>query len=90
MLLAHMSASPEAVRELALQRGLVVRDALAAKGLAAERLFIGAPRMHSDAASAGTAASGPGADAGGGSTSANEAKSGTAWIPQAKLDLSTK
>ena len=90
MLLAHMSTSPEAMRELALQRGLVVRDALATKGLAAERLFIGAPRMHSDTAPAGTAASRPGADAGGGTTSASEAKGGAAWIPQARLDLSTK
>ena len=48
------------------------------------------PRMHSDTALAGTAASGPGADAGGGTTSASEAKGGAAWIPQARLDLSTK
>jgi outer membrane protein OmpA-like peptidoglycan-associated protein len=32
------------MRQLALQRGLVVRDALIAKGLPSDRLFIGAPK----------------------------------------------
>ncbi|MBE2244412.1 MAG: DUF748 domain-containing protein [Burkholderiaceae bacterium] len=90
MLLAHMSASPEAMRELAMQRGLVVRDALAAKGLAAERLFIGAPKMHAHAAPAGGAASGPGAGTGAQTAPAGESKDGAAWTPRAKLDLSTK
>ena len=90
MLLAHMSASPEAMRELAMQRGLVVRDALAAKGLAAERLFIGAPKMHADAAPASGAASGPGAGSGAQTAQAGESKAGAAWTPRAKLDLSTK
>lgn len=36
----------ESARELALQRGLVVRDALIAKGLPSERLFIAAPRLR--------------------------------------------
>ena len=34
------------MRELALQRGLAVRDALIAKGLPGERLFVGAPKVH--------------------------------------------
>lgn len=33
-------------RELALQRGLVVRDALLAKGLPSERLFVAAPKLR--------------------------------------------
>ncbi len=33
-------------RELALQRGLVVRDALIAKGLPGERLFLAAPKLQ--------------------------------------------
>lgn len=36
----------DAMRELALQRGLVVRDALVAKGLPSERLFIAAPKVR--------------------------------------------
>jgi hypothetical protein len=32
------------MRELALQRGLAVRDALMAKGLPSERLFIASPK----------------------------------------------
>jgi uncharacterized protein involved in outer membrane biogenesis len=36
----------DAMRELALQRGLAVRDALVAKGLPAERLFLAAPKLR--------------------------------------------
>ena len=50
MLRKDVKAGPDAMRELALQRGLVVRDALAAKGLATDRIFLGAPKLH-DAAS---------------------------------------
>ena len=35
-----------AARQLALQRGLVVRDALVAKRLASERMFLAAPKLH--------------------------------------------
>ena len=68
-----------------MQRGLVVRDALVAKGLAADRLFLGAPRMHGgtdNAAARGATrgiereATGVAAKAGGGGASA--ASSGTA------------
>ena len=34
------------MRELALQRGLAVRDALIAKGLPSERLFLAAPKLR--------------------------------------------
>jgi hypothetical protein len=44
MLKARLSAGDEAMRELALQRGLAVRDALMAKGLPSERLFIASPK----------------------------------------------
>jgi hypothetical protein len=37
--------SPDSTRELAVQRGLAVRDALIGKGLAAERLFLGTPKV---------------------------------------------
>ena len=37
---------PDAMRELALQRGLAVRDALLARGLPGERLFLAAPKLR--------------------------------------------
>jgi len=38
--------STDTARELALQRGLAVRDALVSKGLPGERLFLAAPRLR--------------------------------------------
>ena len=38
--------STDTARELALQRGLAVRDALIAKGLPSDRLFLGAPKLR--------------------------------------------
>ena len=38
--------STDTARELALQRGLAVRDALIAKGLPSERLFLAAPKVR--------------------------------------------
>jgi hypothetical protein len=46
LLLQSLPVSPEAIRELALQRGIAVRDALIAKGLKSERLFLAAPKLH--------------------------------------------
>lgn len=40
----------ETWRQLAVQRGVVVRDALIAKGLPSERLFLSAPKLHAVAA----------------------------------------
>jgi uncharacterized protein involved in outer membrane biogenesis len=56
LLRQQLPATPEAMRELAQQRGLVVRDALVAKGLPSERLFLGAPKP---AAATGETAPGP-------------------------------
>lgn len=42
LLLANITVNEEAARELALQRGVVVKDYLAAKQVSAERLFLGA------------------------------------------------
>ena len=42
--------SAEALRELALQRGLAVRDALIARGLPGERLFLAAPKLRAASA----------------------------------------
>jgi hypothetical protein len=46
MLKARIAVTDEAMRELALQRGLAVRDALIAKGLPSERLFIASPKLN--------------------------------------------
>lgn len=49
-LLAAIRVGDAQVRELALQRGLAVREALVAAGLPSERLFIAAPKLHAGAA----------------------------------------
>ena len=46
LLRAHLQPSADALRELALQRGLAVRDALIARGLPSERLFLAAPKLR--------------------------------------------
>lgn len=43
---AGLVVSTDVMRELALQRGLAVRDALVARGLPAERLFLAAPLLR--------------------------------------------
>jgi hypothetical protein len=47
LLKKHMRVSEDTARQLALQRGLTVRDALVAKGLPSERMFLAAPKLHS-------------------------------------------
>ena len=50
LLLAHLTVTDDAMRELALQRGMAVRDYLAAQNLPTERLFLGAAKaLPSDA-----------------------------------------
>jgi uncharacterized protein involved in outer membrane biogenesis len=46
LLKTRIVVSAEAMRELALQRGLAVRDALMAQGLPSERLFLAAPKLR--------------------------------------------
>jgi len=46
LLKKHIVVTEEAARELALQRGVAVRDALVAKGLPGERLFLAAPKLR--------------------------------------------
>ena len=45
-LLAGIRITDDSMRELALQRGLAVRDALIAQGLPSERLFLAAPKLR--------------------------------------------
>ena len=44
LLLANVPATEDAMRELAVQRGLAVRDYLASRQLPLERLFLGAAK----------------------------------------------
>ena len=46
LLKARVPVNDEAMRALSLQRGIAVRDALLAKGLTSERLFLAAPKLH--------------------------------------------
>jgi hypothetical protein len=46
LLMKRVLVTSEAARELALQRGIEVRDALIAKGLPNERLFLAAPKLR--------------------------------------------
>ncbi len=46
LLKSRMVVSTDAMRDLALQRGLAVRDALVARGLPSERLFLAAPKLR--------------------------------------------
>ncbi len=76
LLKRHIAAGPDAMRELALQRGLAVRDALLAKGLPGERLFLAAPKLRAEGAAQPD--SGP------------EESAGAALAASALLSLSTK
>ena len=49
MLRAATLVSTDSARELALQRGIAVRDALVAKGLPSSRLFLSAPKLRASA-----------------------------------------
>jgi uncharacterized protein involved in outer membrane biogenesis len=46
LLRQSMVVDADTMRELALQRGVAVRDALVARGLPVGRLFLAAPRLH--------------------------------------------
>jgi len=52
LLLANLSANEDDVRNLALQRAVTVKEYLAGKKLAAERLFLGAVKTGGPASEA--------------------------------------
>jgi uncharacterized protein involved in outer membrane biogenesis len=54
LMLSSYEVSESSVRALALERGVAVRDALIAKGLANSRIFLGAPSLHEGKAEAAT------------------------------------
>jgi len=51
LLLASMTVDNDAMQQLATRRGVAVRDYLVGRDIAAERLFLGAPRTASEEAS---------------------------------------
>lgn len=67
----------DTARQLALDRGIAVRDALLARGLPSERLFLAAPKAHAAAAA-------------GGEGTAGRAQDSQAWQPSAQLSLDTR
>ncbi len=87
LLLAELPATPDAIRELAVQRGVVVRDYLAARKLPTDRLFLGAPNTAGPGARAAQA-SAPAQAAS--ASSAPSSPGGGAWKPRAELSLTTR
>ena len=90
LLKARLPVGPEAMRELALQRGIAVRDALIERGLGSERLFLAAPKMRGEAeatAAAGAPGGAASAPAGAASASASGGDGGP-WTPRVLLTLS--
>jgi len=80
LLMAHIEVNEDAIRQLAVQRGVAVKDYLASQQLPAERLFLGAARIGKAATDAPSAPSG----------GASEAGKQTVWAPRAELNLSAK
>ena len=46
LLMKNVAVNDEAMRQQALARAIAVRDALVAKGISSERLFLAAPNLH--------------------------------------------
>jgi uncharacterized protein involved in outer membrane biogenesis len=89
-LLAAIAVDDNAVRDLALQRGLAVREALVARGLGADRLFLAAPKLRAGAAPApGEVASAPSPAASAAEAPADAASAPPPgpWTPRAELSL---
>lgn len=81
LLLDSYVVTEEGVRQLALERGVVIRDALIAKGLPNGRLFLGAPRLLPAQAAPSPASAA--------SAASPEAAAGSPWVPYAELKLSS-
>ena len=75
LLLANIAVTDDAMRELALQRGVAVKDYLASKQLSVERLFLG--NAKADAADKGT------------DKAAEKSAVSAKWTPRAELNLAT-
>lgn len=81
LMMDHIHVGESAMRQLAEQRAVAVKDYLASKGIAATRLFLGAVQTGSGAQDKGAAATA------GGSAATSESKPGATWTPHAELSL---
>ncbi|WP_298435993.1 DUF748 domain-containing protein [Ottowia sp.] len=82
LLLKHIDVSDDTMRQLAVQRGVAVKDYLAGRKLPPERLFLGAAR---------TGQAGAPAPAASAASDAKDAESASAaWSPRAELQLSAR
>ena len=84
LLLAHIEVGQDAMRQLAVQRAVAVKDYLAAHGAPADRLFLGAAQAAADAAAAAPASAASAA------TSGSAPAAAPAWTPHAELKLATR
>ncbi|MBS0500977.1 MAG: DUF748 domain-containing protein [Burkholderiaceae bacterium] len=82
LLMAHIDVDENAMRQLAVQRGVAVKDYLVGKGVAAARLFLGAAQTGAKAASAAAAPAS--------AASADNAAAPKGWVPHAELSLGMK
>lgn len=82
LLLDSYTVTDEQMRELALQRSVVVRDALISKGVPNARMFLSSPKLHGSPSS--------GAGEGGEGGERGEGGEGPAWTPKVDLSLSTQ
>ncbi len=98
LLLANIPVNEDLMRELALQRGVAVKDYLTSKQLPVERLFLGAAKAVAVTSLAGSAGSAAGSatltsGAGGAPAPATGAPAGSTteakWSPRAELNLAT-
>ena len=96
LLLANIPVNEDLMRELALQRGVAVKDYLSSKQLPVERLFLGAAKAVAVASPAGSAGSAAGSatstsGAGGAPAPATGGPAGSIteakWSPRAELNL---
>ncbi len=86
LLMDSYRISDEQMRELALQRSVVVRDALIARGVSNARLFLASPKLHASAASGEPAAS----EAGAAMEATEGGRDPQAWQPKVDLSLSAQ
>ncbi|WP_423455897.1 hypothetical protein [Ottowia sp. VDI28] len=86
LLLAHISVGEDAMRQLAVQRGVAVKDYLTSKKLPADRLFLGAARTGEAAKGAPAAA----AEAASAASASGTQGKAAQWTPRAELNLSAR
>ncbi|TXK33334.1 DUF748 domain-containing protein [Ottowia sp. GY511] len=85
LLMAQIEVGEDAMRQLATQRGVAVKDYLAARKLPTDRVFLGAARSGAQPAKQATAADAPASAASGA-----EGATRSAWSPRAELNLSAR